>query len=84
VNTTTTKIIATTIKVALSEEELEAREIYRQLGLSESNVRDLDSATVRGREEDEVSSSFLSSSLSDSSESSRLLAKEARLEEGEY
>jgi hypothetical protein len=77
-------MIAATIKVALSEEELEAREIYRQLGLSESDVRDLDSATVRGREEDEVSSSSSFSSSFDSSESSRLLAKEARLEEGEY
>jgi hypothetical protein len=84
VNTTITKIIATTIKVALSEEELEARRIYRQLGLSESDVRDLDSTTARGREEDKVLLSFSSSSLSDSSESSRLLAKEARPEEGEY
>jgi hypothetical protein len=84
VNATTTKMIAVTIKVALSEEELEARRIYRQLGLSESDIRDLDNATARGREEDEVSSSFSSSSSSDSSESSRLPAKEARPEEGEY
>jgi hypothetical protein len=84
VNVTITKIIATTIKVTLSKEELEAREIYRQLGLSEFDVRDLDSATVRGREEDENLLSFSSSSSSDSSESSRLLAKEARTEEGEY
>jgi hypothetical protein len=84
VNTTTIKIIATTIKVALSEEELEACRIYRQLGLSESDIRDLDNTTVRGREEDEVSSSSLSSSSSDSSESSRPLAKEVRPEEDEY
>jgi hypothetical protein len=78
VNATLTKMIATTIKVALSEEELEARRIYRQLGLLESDVRDLDDATAQGREEDEVSSSSSSSSSSDSSESSRLPAKEAR------
>jgi hypothetical protein len=76
-------MIAATIKVALSEEELEARRIYRQLGLLESDVRDLDDATARGRKEDEVSSSSLSSSSSDSSESSRPLAKEARPQEGE-
>jgi hypothetical protein len=80
-NATTTKMIATTIKVALSEEELEVYRIYRQLGLSESDVRDLDNATVQGEEEDEVSLSFSSSSLSDSSESSRLSAKEVRPEE---
>jgi hypothetical protein len=84
VNATTTKMIAATIKVALSEEELEARRIYRQLGLSESDVRDLDSAIARGREEDENLSSSSFSSSSDSSESSRLPAKEARPEEGEY
>jgi hypothetical protein len=84
VNATTTKMIAATIKVALSEEELEARGIYRQLGLSESDVRDLDSAIARVGEENENLSSSLSSSSSDSSESSRPPAKEARPQEDEY
>jgi hypothetical protein len=81
VNTITTKTLAATEQVELSEEELRARGIYRQIGLTESNVEYLDAKIERVGGIKEASSSSLSSSSS--SESSYLPMKVVRPQERE-
>jgi hypothetical protein len=81
VNATTTKTLAATERVELSEEELEARGIHRQIGLTESDVEYLDAEIKRVGGIKEASSSSLSSSSS--SESSYLPMKVVRPQEGE-
>jgi hypothetical protein len=81
VNATTTKTLVATEQVELSEEELEARGIHRQIGLTESDVEYLDTEIERVGGTKEASSSFLSSSSS--SESSYLPMKVVRPQEGE-
>jgi hypothetical protein len=77
VNATTTKTLAATERVELSEEELEARRIHRQIGLTKSDIKYLDAEIKEVGGIKEAFSSFLS--LSSSSESSYLSMKVVRL-----
>jgi hypothetical protein len=81
VNAIITKTLVATKQVELSEEELEARGIHRQLGLNESDVEYLDAEIERVGGIKEAFSS--SSSSSSSSESSYLPIKVVRPQERE-
>jgi cob(I)alamin adenosyltransferase len=80
-NATTIKTLVATEQVELSEEELEARGIHRQIRLTESDVEYLDAEIERVEGIKEASSS--SSSSSGSSESSYLPMKVVRSQERE-
>jgi hypothetical protein len=81
VNTIITKTLVATEQIELSEEELEARGIYRQIGLTESDVEYLDAKIERVGGTKKAFSFF--SFLLSSSESSYLLIKAVRPQEGE-
>jgi hypothetical protein len=68
VNATTVKTLAATERVDLGEEELEARGIYRQIELTESDIEYLDEAVERVGIKEETSSSLSSSYDSESSQ----------------
>jgi hypothetical protein len=81
VNTIITKTLVTIERVELSEEELEAQGIHRQIRLTESDIKYLD-AEIERIEDTKEASSFFSSSSS-SSESSYLLMNVVKSQKGE-
>jgi hypothetical protein len=81
VNTIITKTLVATEQVELSEEELEARGIHRQIELTESDIEYLDTKIERIGGIEKAFSSF--SSSSSSSESSYLPIKVVRPQERE-